>query len=89
MVMMVLEMMLPTTGSRPARKVISTSVFDSGRCTPNSGSTPSRNTAVNTVLSSEIFIWANTTWRKATARRVVRPTSSCASGPIFGSGSSS
>ncbi|WP_251276879.1 hypothetical protein, partial [Enterobacter hormaechei] len=37
------------------------------------GSTPSRKMAVNTVLSSEIFTCANTTWRNAVARRLVRP----------------
>ncbi len=45
--------------------------------------------AVNRVLSREIFTCANTTCRKAVARRLVRPISSRASGPSFGSGSSS
>lgn len=45
--------------------------------------------AVKRVLSREIFTCANTTWRNAVARRLVRPISSCASGPIVGSGSSS
>ncbi|MCY1461383.1 hypothetical protein D9M71_790380 [compost metagenome] len=40
--MAVLEIRLPSTGSKPATKVMTTSVFDRGRCTPNSGSTSSR-----------------------------------------------
>ena len=45
--MTVFEIRLPITGSSPATKVTAISVFVSGRCTPNSGSTTARYSAVN------------------------------------------
>ena len=80
MVIRVLDIRLPITGSKPSRKVSTISVLVSGRCTPNSGITTARKMPVKAVLSSEILICANTMLRNAFTSRFNRSNSAAASG---------
>ena len=77
----VFEIRFPSTGSKPATKVIAMSVFANGSLTPKIGSTTKRNSAVNKVLSSEILSCANTMSRNALPSRWQRVAKAIANGP--------
>src|SRR5260364_471730 len=65
----VFEIRLPMTGNSPTTKVINTSVFENGRRTPNNGNAINKYRLVNAILTSEIFICANTMRLKAQLNR--------------------
>ena len=79
--MIALERRFPTTGSRPTRKVMTSTVLASGRCTSANGNATKRYNAVRKVLTAEMRVWANTTRRNASPTRTTRSRMALASGP--------
>ena len=79
--MIVLERRFPTTGSSPTRKVMTSTVLASGRCTPANGNATNKYSAVRKVLTAEMRVWANTTRRNASPTRTTRSRMALASGP--------